>query len=259
MPLFLLVLLRVCPWFLPCMASRFSWNFASDVALDFSLPVSFSLVVSLSLSVPLFLFLFLSWALSVGLDLSRLQHVQNHLCCTHNEFRHSLDHPRLFDSLFQRDAAHDVLMLVFFHRNEFDCFFSYCLRVHSGLHSHEVRVHCKWWAFSTRLRSSSCALCPSCNVCTSLRTERVLPHALLFPSVLVCSWVLPSHASLTLPTLPRCLLLQLTFRPLLLQLHSTLSPQLLSMFCHLLLHLHTKLPAFTGLSQAARPLTVPAS
>ena len=89
---------------------------------------------------PLFLFLF--WALSVGLDLSRLQHVQHHLCCTHNEFRHSLNHPRLFDSLFQRDAAHDVLMLVFFHRNEFDCFFSYCLRVHSGLHSHEVTVHC---------------------------------------------------------------------------------------------------------------------
>ena len=57
-----------------------------------------------------------------------------------------------------------------------------------------------------------------------------MPHALLFPSVLVCSWVLPSHASLTLPTLPRCLVLQLTFRPLLLQLHSTPSPQLLSMF-----------------------------
>ena len=80
-----------------------------------------SLSLCLSLSVPLFLFL--SWALSVGLDLSRLQHVQNHLCCTHNEFRHSLDHLRLFDSLSQRDAAHDVLMLVFFHRNEFDCFF----------------------------------------------------------------------------------------------------------------------------------------
>ena len=34
-----------------------------------------------------------------------------------NELRHPLDCPRFLDSLFQRNAAHDVLMSVFLHRN----------------------------------------------------------------------------------------------------------------------------------------------
>ena len=92
-------------FFLYCSVfARGSFHVWPRVSLGISLVmflwISLSLFLFLSLSLCLSLcvppFLFLSWALSVGLDLSRLQHVQHHLCCTHNEFRHSLNHPRLF-------------------------------------------------------------------------------------------------------------------------------------------------------------------
>ena len=57
------------------------------------------------------------------------------------ELRHPLDCPRFFDSLFERNAAHDVLMSVFFHRNARYRFLLDCLSIRNRLHFHEVVIH----------------------------------------------------------------------------------------------------------------------
>ena len=87
---------------------------------------------------------------------------------------------------------------------------------------------------------------PPCSVRTSLGTARVLLRVLLSPFVSVCSWILPSLANLALPTPLRrqsCLLPQLTCHHVLLQLHSILSLHFILLFCFLLTHLCTMLPA----------------
>ena len=89
-------------------------------------------------------------------------------------FCHSLTCPWFFDSLLQRNAAHDVLASAFYYRNAGYCFFLYCSGIHFKLHFHEVVVHCN--SGPSRLifaplhggRGDACDLCPSCNECASL-------------------------------------------------------------------------------------------
>ena len=116
------------------------------------------------------------------------------------------------------------------------------------MHSHEVAVNCNGGPprvifapllgdvvmRATSARHAMCAPVSERHVCCFM----LFP----FPSVSVCSWVLPSHASLLSLTPLRHalhLLLRLTSRLFPLQLHSILFSQLLSKFCLLLFHVRT--------------------
>ena len=84
--------------------------------------------------------------------------------------------PWFLVSFLERNAAHDVLVSVFFYRHASYCLFSFCCGIYGELHFHEIVVHCNSGPSRPHLRSfnlvslkGTCvASCSSLSFCVGL-------------------------------------------------------------------------------------------